>query len=377
MKISSLSKVKGLSASKLKVRVPAPLSKPPQWSGGQEWMTKAVRWAIIGALVCGVIAFAVMVAGVVSPASPMSKTKQAESVNTVEQAAAGDLAEQFVLTWLQAKRGEEKSLAPFVRSESLRLPIEQSYIANDARVVRIEAVPVPQQKQGGSTSSPAPPARSYSVTVAVLVRSAKDTADAVTRRYFAVSVVFVDGAARAAALPAPVAAPVPGPDVDLGYQFRVTTNHPVTTSTQQFLSALVAGGGEISRYVSPGTTMIRGIVPPPYTAVKILDLVSDVDLTGFAATPADGQVVRVLATAELVVTGTDSVTGQYALTLTARGGRWEVSGMDAAPLMPAPQPAESVSSPQPSGASRTTSPTTSTVGATTTTAAPASSAPAN
>lgn len=54
------------------------------------------------------------------------------------------------------------------------------------------------------------------------------------------------------------------------------------------------------------------------------------------AQPTEGEVAHVLATA----IGTDAAkrpaTTQYALTLTARGGRWEVSGIDLAPAITQP-----------------------------------------
>ncbi len=137
--------------------------------------------------------------------------------------------------------------------------------------------------------------------------------------------------------------------MNLGYKYRIVAGHPSNTAVQQFLAALTAGTGEISRYIAPGTSL-RAISPAPYKSVKVVDLVSDRDFSGEAAdkAPADGIKIRVLATAELSVTSTDSVTGQYPLTLTSRGGRWEVSAVDSSPLLPAPpnRPRQSAVRPQ-------------------------------
>ena len=132
--------------------------------------------------------------------------------------------------------------------------------------------------------------------------------------------------------------------MNLGYKYRIVAGHPANTAVQQFLAALSAGTGEISRYIAPGTSL-RAISPAPYKSVKVVDLVSVRDFSGEPAgkVPDDGIKIRVLATAELAVTATDSVTGQYALTLTSRGGRWEVSAMDPSPLLPAPEQSTSAS----------------------------------
>jgi hypothetical protein len=63
--------------------------------------------------------------------------------------------------------------------------------------------------------------------------------------------------------------------------------------------------------------------------------VSSVDLSTSdpRSAPADGEVVRLLVTASQKTQAGDAVTGQFALTMTSRGGRWEVSGLDSSPLL--------------------------------------------
>lgn len=310
-----------------------------RWTGRQDSMTTLVKFGLFTAIGCGVLAFLLVLTGFSSapPTAPQKTT--APAIDTVEQATVSDLAQQFVLTWLHATRGDEGSLAPYVRTDGLRLPSDAAFIASDPRVASIEEN-TPQRTGTGATAATGGPLKNtqktYAVTVSVSVRSPQDPEAVALRRYFAVAMVITDRGARAAAAPAPVPAPPTGSDVMLGYRYRVGSDHATAVSVQQFLAAMTAGTGEISRYISPGTDL-RSITPPPYKGVKILDLVSDKDFSSETteAAPKDKTSVRVLATAELALSTTQSLTGQYALTLTARGGRWEVSAIDPLPLLPA------------------------------------------
>jgi len=74
-------------------------------------------------------------------------------------------------------------------------------------------------------------------------------------------------------------------------------------------------------------------------------------------TPADGQRMRVLATAAAEVTDTQSANVTYALTLAARAGRWEITAIDPTPAFTPQAPADQTAG---------TAPTPTEVGATTT-----------
>lgn len=323
-----------------------PQSEQATWARTQDRKTQVVRFGLFGAIGAGVLALVLVLSGFTASPPTVVKPKSTASVNTAAQAQAEDLAQQFVVTWLQAKRGAEKTLAPYVRAEGIRLPSEALFVASDARVASVEIQPAPTSPVATSgTGAPVSNTSSvYSVVVSASVRQASEPSEAAQRRFYSVPVVVNDGSARAASIPSPVPAPATGPDVNLGYKYRIVAGHPSNTAVQQFLAALTAGTGEISRYIAPGTSL-RAISPAPYKSVKVVDLVSDRDFSGEAAdkVPADGIKIRVLATAELSVTSTDSVTGQYPLTLTSRGGRWEVSAVDSSPLLPAPEQTTAIS----------------------------------
>ncbi|OLT32957.1 hypothetical protein BJF84_24370 [Rhodococcus sp. CUA-806] len=318
----------------------APVTEQHQWAGKQATATKAVRLGLFAAIGAGVVALLLVLTGIGSSAPTPSRTTTSPMVDTARQAAATDLAQDFVVAWLQSQRGDEKTLSRFVRTDGIALPTQPTSIATEPRIARVEAIKPPTQAETGSTPQGGPvrtAGENYSVVVSVsVVAVGSDPAVRPERRYFAVPVVFVGDDARAAAVPAAVPAPATAGDLVLGYRFRVGLEHSLTQSINQFLSAMVAGAGEISRYTSPGS-QIRAVTPAPYTSAQITDLLSDKDFSASTTgSPADGATARVLASA--TVTGTDraqTTTVQYPLTAIARGGRWEVSALDAMPLLAA------------------------------------------
>lgn len=313
-----------------------------QWGLRQVWTTRLLKAGILAALGAGIVALILVVFGSSpTPSLTDNATEDTADVDTIGQAKAEDLARQFVVAWLQASRGNEQELNHFV-SGSPSLPSAPLFVATDPAVASIDY----EQKS-----------RTYAVTVSVSVRAASDANAATVRRYFQVPVVITEAGVRAAALPAEVAEPSTSIDVKLGYKYRVA-NHPIATSAHEFLSAMLTGNGEVARYLTPGIS-IAPIVPAPYRSVAITDVYSSEDLSAASASAPlpDGDVVRLLVTAAQKVTEVDSVSGQYALTMTSRGGRWEVSAIDATPLYPPAAPRT------PSSSTTTPSSTTPSTGA--------------
>ncbi|GAB4590082.1 hypothetical protein Ntsu_79140 [Nocardia sp. IFM 10818] len=325
-----------------------PVTEQAAWTGGQARLTTAIRWSMLAAMACGVVSLVLIVSGTLTPVPPAATPRQTTAADPGEQSAAAELATRLVGTWLQAARGDEKSFDSLVDTDRLKLPQTQAYIATDIGLARIETATRPAVT---ATAQPAPTtapstrpvtgAHLWTVTVSAVVRGVDQPPSAAARRYFQVPVLVTDGAARATALPAPVAAPPVAAEVDLGYRHQLVSGHPIWTTLGAFLAALTAGDGDIARYTAPGTRL-RAITPPPYTAVTLLAVATDTDFTTTAsrATPTDGTTTRVLATAELATTTPGhSLTSQYALTLAARGGRWEIAALDPAPALAAPAPA--------------------------------------
>ena len=174
-----------------------------------------------------------------------------------------------------------------------------------------------------------------------------------SRRYFHVPVVFTEAGARAASVPSPVAAPEVGTKLQSDYTRTADQSHPMVVSAQQFLNAMLAGSGEIGRYTSPGV-VVAPINPPIASSVEV-ETVSTVDELPPASAPVkDGQTSQVLITVRLRTEHPSAMSAQYALTMKARAGRWEVAEVD-----PAPQLRSAAAAPS-APASQSSSPTTQT-----------------
>lgn len=154
------------------------------------------------------------------------------------------------------------------------------------------------------------------------------------RRYFQVPVVVAQSGAMASlALPAVV----PGPSlvadrVELDYPTAVPPSSMLGTTSSEFLTSLLTGVGDVTRYVAPGVALAAEQVPT-FTTVKVSSVVAAKDRSDFdpEAAPADGQQTRVVVSAVGAIGAEKSVPVQYALTFTGRAGRWEVSTVDPAP----------------------------------------------
>ncbi|MCT1515316.1 conjugal transfer protein [Dietzia cercidiphylli] len=327
-----------------------------QWTQRQSKQSASAKYLLIAAIACGPLAVAGGVMGAFAGPQTALNAAPVAVENEADEAVAAQLARSLVVTWLEAKRGDESALSNYVATDGLSLPVEPLLKAAEPAVAGVERVPASAfipgaDEQDEQTTSPtssttaevAGPAKEraaeyrdgYAITVAVWVRPAESDAPAV-QRYFRVPVVFTPTGPRAVSLPAPVAGLPVGSQVQTGYDKRVDTNHPMGVSALQFLNAMLAGSGDISRYTAPGT-VIRPVDPPMAQSVKVTDMRSMTDVPPAAQTVVDGTQIRVLATTRLVQEGGAErfTTSQFALTMSARAGRWEVVALDAMPSLSA------------------------------------------
>lgn len=328
-----------------------------QWTQRQNKQSTSAKYLLIAAIACGPLAIAGGVMGAFSGPQTPVKAAPATVEDGADEAVASQLARSLVVTWLEAKRGDESALSNYVATDGLSLPTEPLFKAAEPAVAGVERVPAsaftPRAVgQAGQTSTPATstttaevagPAKEraaahrdgYAITVAVWARPAEQDAPAV-QRYFRVPVVFTPTGPRAVSLPAPVAGLPVGSQVQPGYDKRVATNHPMGVSALQFLNAMLADSGDISRYTAPGT-VIRPVDPPMAKSVQVTDMRSTTDAPPAAETVVDGTRMRVLATTRLLQEGGAErfTTSQFALTMSARAGRWEVEALDAVPSLSA------------------------------------------
>lgn len=273
--------------------------------------TKAVTVLLWGALLAGPAALGVIGYSWMQGGDPVPV--QAEQVvdQSGERAIAGEFAGRVATAWLTATREESSELAALV-AEADAAPLQ-------AEPLEVEQVSVAGIEPAG--------AGVWSVTVAATVTDSEGQAQ---RRYLQVPVMVAGDAVTALALPSVVAPPMVAAPPSSVYRHAVPSSSSINTTVAGFLSAYVAGSGDLSRYLTPDVEDINAVSPVPFTEVSVVGLRSTTSVDA-DATPADGDELRVL----VVVTGTvsqdQSLTGTYALSLTARASRWEISAIDPAP----------------------------------------------
>lgn len=287
-------------------------------TGTARVLTRLSSAALIACVACGPAAIAWRVT---SPApAPVSASASGQDTLRVlsRRSVAAEAAVAWTTVWLQSSQqtgaGLQKAYPHL--ATAVRLPKTASQVS-EARVVDAVA------------SAPGV----WSVTVSARVTPAGGTA---VTRYFQIPVA-VDGESGAVrahpmAQPAVVAGPVASPATEsLGYIVAVAAESTVGTAVSAGLDALLTGRGDLTRYTTPGVDLLA--LTAPYTAVSVVDIRADRRAIGVAdnAAPAEGQTLHVAATVMVADGKTrieDGLSAAYPLTLTARGGRWEITAID-------------------------------------------------
>lgn len=295
------------------------------WSGGSALASKAASGLLWMLLAAGPVGLAVAAYALISAAPPVQAVATRPDMSG-ERTAAGEFGEQVVTAWLTTTRGNESRTSGLLPDgyTAPRLPFK----------VRDLEVAAAEQAPDGV----------WSVVVGATVT---DAGKRTSRQYFQVPVQVTPTGMAALTVPAVVAAPATTAPEPLRYRQPLGLDGAVGTTVQQFLAAMTTGVGDVTRYVSPGTT-VRPVDPAPFRALKLLRLdaaSTDLDDT---ATPADGATARLLAAAVGENASGQELPLSYSLTVRARAGRWEVAAVD-----PSPVP-DSASSPRPPEAGAST-----------------------
>ncbi|NUU20914.1 MAG: hypothetical protein HOV68_05270 [Streptomycetaceae bacterium] len=291
-------------------------------SGGAR-LARGVVWAVIvsGPLL-GLAALASSGAAGTPPASIASTAAPGSDTGP-----AG-FAQLYVAAYLGAGQGTEGTLTSYYAS-----PVTLTSPPGMRRAVHLAAVASREVQPGY-----------WSVTVAAQVAvktQAGAYVDAGTQ-FFRVGVQTASlpdasgpGAAgyTATSLPAQVAAPAGLQPGALGYGAgRGVEPGPATDTAAAFLTAYLAGQGELTRYTSP-EVRLSPITPAPYAQVTVTDVRDDAGGPTDQKVPADGTVRRLLVTVDAADVSGAAYPLTYALQLKARGGRWEVASLDDAPAL--------------------------------------------
>lgn len=287
------------------------------------FMTRAVTVVLSAALVTGPAALAMAVLG--GGSATGSSTSQPAPVVTVgEQVAVEEFSQRFVVAWLRTDRDHTDQLGGYVEiPPAARFPVTAASVTEPA-VAGVVAL-------GGHR---------WSVTVSAVVTAPGKPVRSV-RRYYTVAVTYDAGAVAAEVLPSPVAAPAVAAVPELAYGQELASSDPAWKTTQEFLGALCAGQGDITRYLTPGT-QLSPVLPPLFSAVEVTEIrTTDEAQLQSSTVPADATTRQLLVTATGRSAGQD-LTVQYALTVTARAGRWEVTALDPAPQTTPAEPASPI-----------------------------------
>jgi len=294
----------------------APTAKGSEWTAGRGLGQKLTTGLLLVAVACGPLALMNFL--LTPPPAPAVAAVEVDGRLTSVQQTAGEYGVAFVGAWLSATRDQPGELSRYISSSAIRQLSAEPWLYRDLSLVSIEPV------EGSEL---------ISVVAAATVEEYEAETDSGEkiwpRRYFAVTVRVSDEGMSIIGLPAPVAAPShESSPIRLAYTQTVVSSSSARATVEAFLAAYLLGTGEIARYVSPGSE-IAPITPTPYLNLTITDVKSDVDPSD---NPATGSVLHVLAVAEVQSNAGQQLTTTYALTFTARDGRWETTSVDLAPL---------------------------------------------
>lgn len=301
-----------------------------EWTFGVSLATRAVHAGLLACLAAGPIALVAAAVGsqpAVVQAPPAAAV--ADTTGTVVKASAA--AQRLVVAWLTASRTDEATLeAQLLEPASgvnLQLPAVRP--ASPGRVWLEDAAAV-----GGGR---------WLVTVG----AQGGAAGAVS--YYAVPVQVDAAGAVALTLPARTAAPTKPspPHLDGSTDLAIGDSDPVSVTLQGYLTALVAGSGDLDRWTAPGAP-VTAVDPAPCRSVQLQQVQAAAD---DLPVPTDGAQLAVVATATCTARGGAATVSQYPLLLRARGNRWEIAATNPALTAPdgaAPAPAVTVPPSSPS-----------------------------
>lgn len=295
-----------------------PLDPPVGGTAASRFLTYGIMGAAYGS-VCLALFMACSAMGTASEAQQSAQASHPEAVSelNITDTSAEAKAVGYVQAWLEATNTEHSTLDTYVN-----VPVNSQ---NPTEVRGLRAA--------GFTKS------GDLVTVRV-TGDVKTTMDSAVKgeepksmwvqRWWQV-VLRTDtssGALSVVGLPAPIAAPG-AVAADTTFEYPKQVGDPAArAAVQEFLTAYLAGSGEVSRYTAPGST-ITAVTPAPYSKVLVQSLNATDEMSAKTAVK-DGTEVQVLVTAQLDQ-GASSQTSTYFLTMASRAGRWEVKSIDTTP----------------------------------------------
>ncbi|MFF4557777.1 conjugal transfer protein [Streptomyces sp. NPDC001422] len=268
-------------------------------------LTRLAAWTAIAA---GPIALCIAVTS--GPTTVQAAPAQAAPVRPAAQSAdPAGLAQLFVDAWLRSSTDDDTT-AQARLAQSLAPDVELPDPVEDAHPHLESVTAVRSAHRSGDV---------WSVTVAA------QYADGRLRNY-AVPVVAdrAGGAFTVTGVPAMVAGPARAEAPRSPYRVAVPEGD-LSSSVGEFLSAYLAGAGEVDRYLAPGVAL-SAVAPAPFGRVTVQQ-VRAIEEAAAASKAVDGTAVHVVVQVE--ARDRDGLWPlAYELALTARSGRWEVTGLE-------------------------------------------------
>lgn len=284
------------------------VAETASFTNGAQWGAKAFSAAAIVCLLCGPLALGLAMTRPAPKAA--AAVVSTDEVPSSLQQTAGAYGVGLVGAWLSSTKTDTAGLQAYVATAPAGLG------------------DVPYQYRNLAVADITVAAASTLATVLIAgdvyeIPAGEDTAVWV-QRFFEVTVDTADDQLAAVGLPAPVAGPKTAASVSgIGLTIQLPSTAPASETVQLMLASYLTGVGATSSYLTPGVS-IDPIVPAPFTSVAPVSFHTDRD-PGDA--PNDGDALLVQAVMMLQTATGQQVTATYFVHLTARAGRWEVSGL--------------------------------------------------
>lgn len=271
------------------------------------------RLAVWTAIAAGPVALAVAVTSgptTVEAAAPPTPTTVRSTTDTTAGTPAAGFAQVFVGAWVRSSADASTS-AQARLAQSMGPDVELPDPAASAQPVPQLVTAVRSAHRSG---------RAWSVTVAAQYATG-------LVRYYVVPVVADRAGTGFAVTGAPGVVAGPAKAVVPASSYTVTVSQgDLVSAVGEFLAAYLTGSGEVDRYLAPGVSL-SAVSPAPYTSVTVPRVSAVEDVATAEKVPSDGTGVRVLAEVEARDAGGRWPLA-YEVTLKARSGRWEITGLE-------------------------------------------------
>lgn len=283
-----------------------------EWSGSSDLASKAITVAMVLAMVAGPVA--------------LVRSLGEEAPQVVQKSSGAGVAGDMVEASVRAGEEGLLSVRAWLASTQERPRIDvEGQPQWPAKPTELIAPRVAQVEQAGKGVD------RWQVTIAGTLPEGQEA-------YFAVPIEVRGQKASAVALPSMVPAPGGMEASPPSYtQQGIPLSSPLAGAVGDFLTAYMAGT-DTTRFVSPGSH-VPPVTGSPWTGVRIdqvdAEVASGADAT--SARPAEGEKAHVLVRYVMQDQGgeerADGIPASMSLSLTARGGRWEVTSIDPMPQL--------------------------------------------